>query len=236
MSAEYRKELRLRAEHVDCFRRLRLSVLMRLFQECCIAHTEELGMGREKTLDRGLLWVVNTETVVISRLPVYDESVTLVCRPGRTMHLFFPRQMEVLDETGRVLIRVGALWSLIDRETRRIADPAEHGVFIEGDLRPDDVMPALSLPHRELSGRAELSADYSRVDINGHMNNAVYLDALTDLIEPERIGQIQRADLVFVKELPLGSRTELSYGEEDGVFLAHCAEFSARLTFAPEMS
>ena len=51
----YRKELLLRSEHVDMYRRLRTSELFRLLQEASIRHTEELGMGRDKTLDRGVL-------------------------------------------------------------------------------------------------------------------------------------------------------------------------------------
>ena len=69
MISEYWRTLRLKTEHVDCFRALRLSVLMRLFQECCIAHTEDLGMGREKTLDRGFLWIVNAEMIRVRRMP-----------------------------------------------------------------------------------------------------------------------------------------------------------------------
>ena len=119
MISEYRRTLRLKAEHVDCFRALRLSVLMRLFQECCIAHTEDLGMGREKTLDRGFLWIVNAEMIRVRRMPEYDEEITLVCRPGQTLHYFFPRQMAVLDRDGMEIIRIGAVWSLIDEKTRR---------------------------------------------------------------------------------------------------------------------
>ena len=71
---------------------MRLSVLMRLFQECCIAHTEELGMGREKTLDRGFLWVINSETIEITRLPEYDEEITLLCRPGPRQSIAWGRK------------------------------------------------------------------------------------------------------------------------------------------------
>ncbi|MBR4446600.1 MAG: hypothetical protein IKS37_11970 [Solobacterium sp.] len=51
----YRTSLKLKNRDVDYYRRLRLSRMMELFQEASIAHTETLGAGREKTLDRGLL-------------------------------------------------------------------------------------------------------------------------------------------------------------------------------------
>ena len=50
----YREELLLRSKDVDIFRRLRTSELFRLLQEASIRHTEQLGMGRDKTLDKGV--------------------------------------------------------------------------------------------------------------------------------------------------------------------------------------
>ena len=73
----YERKLILKAEHVDAYRNLRISVLMRFFQEVCIAHTEELGMGRNMTLDRGFLWIVNSENIQIERLPKYDEEIKI---------------------------------------------------------------------------------------------------------------------------------------------------------------
>ena len=48
----YQQQLALRSSDVDAARRLRLSALFTLLQEAAIAHTTELGMGREKTLDK----------------------------------------------------------------------------------------------------------------------------------------------------------------------------------------
>ena len=57
----YSIEYRILSSDTDANRRLRLSRLFTLLQEASIAHTTELGMGREKTLDRGLLWIVTLQ-------------------------------------------------------------------------------------------------------------------------------------------------------------------------------
>ena len=64
----YRKEYTLLSSDVDAQRRLRLSTLFTMLQEASIAHTTELGMGREKTLDQGLLWIVTLQQASIRRL------------------------------------------------------------------------------------------------------------------------------------------------------------------------
>ena len=220
MSPEYRRTLRLKAEHVDCFRRLRLSVLMRLFQECCIAHTEELGMGRTMTLDRGFLWVINAETIGISRLPEYDDEITLLCRPGETLHFFFPRQMSILDAEGREIIRIGALWSLIDIGSRQLIDPGEHGIIIHGENHPGDIMPPLSLRDRTASCLIPaLEASYSLVDINGHVNNAGYMDLVLDTFSFEELKHLQFKTIrcLFRKEIPAGTRFEIHWDRSDAL-------------------
>ena len=98
----YTTQMRLRNRHVNCYRRMRTSTLFELLQEISICHTEELGMGREMTLDRGLLWVVTLQRAEIHRMPEYDEAVTLETWPGDTLHLLFPRYCRLLGEGGEV--------------------------------------------------------------------------------------------------------------------------------------
>ena len=50
----YKKEIHLRSRDVDLYRRLRTSTLFEFLEDVSIRHTEELGVTREKTLDRGL--------------------------------------------------------------------------------------------------------------------------------------------------------------------------------------
>ncbi|MCR4698949.1 MAG: hypothetical protein K5762_06265, partial [Bacilli bacterium] len=56
---QFTHTIKLRAEHVNYNRSLKLSSLLLFSQEMCIHHTELLGMGRKKTLDKGLLWIIN---------------------------------------------------------------------------------------------------------------------------------------------------------------------------------
>ena len=72
----YRKDIRILSKDADMARTLRLSTMFTWMQEAAIAHTIELGVPREKTLDKGLLWVVTQLRAVMTRLPSYDETVT----------------------------------------------------------------------------------------------------------------------------------------------------------------
>ncbi|MCR5033262.1 MAG: hypothetical protein K6A92_10405 [Lachnospiraceae bacterium] len=182
------KQLKIRSEHVNCFRKLRTSTLLRFLQEMSIAHTEELGMGRDKTLDKGLLWVITRQNLSITRMPEYDETITLRSYPGEMMHLFFPRYYEILSGN-EVIITAQALWMLIDEKTRSFVFPEEYGIFIPGDPKHTEEIDRIPLRFPEqVSGLTESSykTRFSQVDINGHVNNACYFDMIEDLMPPEK--------------------------------------------------
>ena len=226
------KTLKLRAEHVDFRRKMRPSVLMRLFQECCIAHTEELGMGRKMTLDRGFLWVVTSERIQIDRMPEYDEEITLECYPGPMLHYFFPRNLVVKDAQGSILVKGNAMWALIDEKSRAMIDPKEHGIHVEGQDLPGQIAPAMMIPTPVLSLVAKTEASYSLVDINGHLNNCSYLDIAMDLFDKEDLSRdMSEIALVFKKEIPLGESFDINYGKEKEAYY-----FASKDRFALKIS
>ena len=124
----YERTLRVLSSDVDLHRRMRPSVLFRLVQEAAIAHTEELGMGREKTLDRGILWIVTLQSAEIRRMPEYDDDLVLRSWPGETMHVLFPRYFALDTAAGEPLVRASAIWTLLDAEKRSIVFAEKAGI------------------------------------------------------------------------------------------------------------
>ena len=212
----YETRLRLRNKDVNLHRRLRTSVLFELMQEASIRHTEELGMGRKMTLDRGLLWMVTLQRAEIVRMPEYDELITLESWPGETMHLLFPRYYRVLDEAGTPLLSASALWALVDQQTRRMVFPDRYGVTVEGVATGGEI--ALPSPPRRAAGgdAATFTVPFSYVDLNGHMNNTRYFDLAEDLIPAAAEGRSLREITVeYANEARLGEELRVTL-ETDG--------------------
>ena len=212
----YRETLQLRSRDVDLHRRLRTSRLFELFQEASIRHTEQLGMGREKTLDRGLLWIVTLQEAKIARMPVYDETITLESWPGDTMHLFFPRYYRVLDAAGEYLITGSAMWMLIESESRKMVFPDRRGIVIEGVKTGHET--ALPSPVGRVAGSesAAFTVPYSYVDLNGHMNNTRYFDLTEDLLGAAAAGrELRRIRAEYLQEVRLGDTLTVSWGSRD---------------------
>ena len=219
MSGIYERELLLGSEHVDCFRRLRVSTLFELLQTASIRHTEALGMGRDKTLDRGLLWVIARQYATIGRMPVYDERITLRSWPGETMHVLFPRYYEIVDRGGETLVRGSMLWSLMDRKTRATAFPDEYGVEIAGVETGRETPYLMKMPVLDTPNRFSFTVPYSCVDLNGHMNNTRYFDLVEDNTPAAASGALLREVYAeYSAESKLGATLDVAWGGENGTY------------------
>lgn len=218
----YQKEFKVRSMDVDMHRKMRLSALFTMFQDAAIEHTELLGAGRKKTLDKGLLWVVTHQYVQISRMPEYDEKLCLRSWPGKTMHLFFPRFCQIVDADGRVLVSSSAYWVLMDKNSRKAAFPEEHDVTVEGAADVPDIPLPKRIRAEQTSEEVLFTVPYSYLDLNGHMNNVHYYDLAMDYL-PRDIHQIKISEIVteYVDEAKYGETISLKMGETDsGYYLS----------------
>ena len=213
----YREELLLRSKDVDMFRRLRSSELFRLLQEASIRHTEQLGMGRDKTLDRGILWVLLMQRAEIVRMPEYDETIVLKSWPGRTMHLLFPRYYSLETAGGEPLLKASAMWSLVDEKTRKVVFPEKYGVVIEGTETGEEIAMPGTVAKGDCTRERDFTVPYSFVDLNGHMNNTRYFDLAEDSVGAAAAGRLLRGISVeYQNEARLGETLHLRWGGEDG--------------------
>ncbi len=177
----------LRPHQVNTARVLRTSELLRLLQDTSVAHTEQLGLTKEKTLEKGLLWVIARQHIRIRRMPVYDEEIQIVSWPDRMQHLFFPRRHQIFSGDS-CLIEAEALWLLMSEQDRRVIFPAEYGLSLPE--RPDVPSFPDLLPVRPPAGAAVVkeflyTPRFSQTDLNGHINNACYYDLIDDMLPAE---------------------------------------------------
>lgn len=229
----------LLADDVTMQRNLRPSVLMRWLQEVSIAHTEALGAGRAKTLDKGALWVVCRVLLEIENLPCYDETVTLSSWAGDTMRVLFPRYYELTDKGGTPLVKASAVWLLMDAKKRKMVFPENYGVVVPG-IKTGREIPlsfGVSLGEQEKTKRFKVA--YSQVDINGHMNNAKYLDCMEDVLGKDFLDthMLKTLEIEFKSEIKYGASVRLEYSiDEDLVtmigFVRNQPCFELKASFA----
>ncbi len=214
----YTLEHTVKSAEVSPYRLLRPAALQELLQEASVAHCEELGVGRARTMDRGILWVLLMQDTHIIRMPAYEEHITVKTWPGMTRHMLFPRFYEVCGADGAPIVRASALWSLIRTDTRRLASAAQFGIEVKEE--PD--MPAFALPESvccpETKEVIPFTVPYSFLDINGHMSNVRYFDLAEDHFAQAARGMTPvRIGAEYISELMQGDEISLEAGREGPV-------------------
>lgn len=211
----YTEKIFIKSTDVTLKRTLRPSALLSMAQNATGIHTTKLGVGSDKTLDRGFLWVIVRQELKISRMPEYEETVTLETWPGEAKHMFFPRYTRLLDGSGAVLATVSAIWTLIDINSRAMIIPSKEGISIPCEKTGND----LPLPGRirsiPVSASVEYTVPFSAADINGHLGNMHYLDIAEDCIS--EISSVRDPKCIrceYSNEIKYKEKVTVSFGSD----------------------
>jgi medium-chain acyl-[acyl-carrier-protein] hydrolase len=204
------------ASDCDCFQRMKISSLLKMAEEISIKDTTRLHMGREKTLDCGLLWVISRLSFAFRRLPSYDETCFLMTLPEKRERQLFPRYYKIKTAKGELLGEGEAIWALIDEKTRKPVDPKEHLIRIPSYPFKKELNPEMGLTALPDSSSVQRKVLFSELDLNGHMTNTAYADWIFSM-KPSSFYKSRKLisfRLAFFQEAVEGDTLTLSLGEE----------------------
>lgn len=170
----------------DASWRLKPSSFMDLAQEAAGQHAVYLGFGYDDLIATNTAWILSRVRVEFVDAPKWRENITL-----RTWHkglnrLFFLRDFILTDDQGRERVKATTSWLVLNLETRRLVrDPKlmEEGTVCTDNVietpadkvvMPKDIEPQYVMDHH---------VAYSDVDMNGHTNNAMYMQWAMDAVD-----------------------------------------------------
>ena len=170
----------------DASWRLKPSSFMDLAQEAAGQHAVYLGFGYDDLIATNTAWILSRVHVEFVDAPKWRENITL-----RTWHkglnrLFFLRDFILTDDLGRERVKATTSWLVLNLETRRLVrDPKlmEEGTVCTDNVietpadkvvMPKDIEPQYVMDHH---------VAYSDVDMNGHTNNAMYMQWAMDAVD-----------------------------------------------------
>lgn len=199
---------------------LKTSRLFRILQDAAGEHCEQIGLGKAVIGPKKLMWVVVRQLVELEYWPQPGERFTLLTWPGDTRHMFYPRFYRLEGPDGRLLGQSSALWTLVDRDSRKMISPAAYGLDIKGLVTgqeaPLPTAPARRLP---LERQAAYTVGPDVLDSNGHMNNTRYYDLAESVFGPAVAGKhLRRAMTEYVAEAREGDQMRLDWGREGDSF------------------
>ena len=101
MEPIYRQQFHIDPVAVDCFGRLKPSMLLLYAQEVAGHHSDLLSFTHDALASRGLFWAVIRNRVQITRLPKENETITIETWPMPTTRTAYPRSTVAYDAQGQ---------------------------------------------------------------------------------------------------------------------------------------
>ena len=176
----------IRTYECDRNNNLRILTLLNIFQDMADNHAKEMGLGIEYVLSKGLAWVGSNYVLNISRLPKVHEKIKIETWPSEEKRIGAIRDFEVFGENGQSIIQATSQWILIDYRKKR-------PVSLKENLPEYEVLPVHALqtdfpkiPEIErVDEEAKFRVRFDDIDMNRHVNNAVYLLWACESVESE---------------------------------------------------
>ncbi len=235
--AEYARTVRVPVYAVGPDDRLKFGSVLRLVQETSEQHLGVMGAGYEEMRRRtNLVFFIISTRVRLGRLPLHGERVVIKTHPRGRAGAQFYRDFLFYGEGGELLVSVMQTTVLVEAGTRRIQRPQalrEFGIRPGAVVPPQERMERLEAP-QGLPPAGERRVFRSDLDANGHMNNCVYGDIVSDFLPAELRPAVRGVQIHYLSETPEGDVLRIFAGKRDGAFLmrgenARGVSFAARV-------
>lgn len=191
---------------------------------CASLHAHEHGFGYEAMMQSRHVWVLSRLVVDLEDMPRTGDAYVIDTWVAKIYRQFTDRLYRISGDGGRTFGYAISTWALIDIDNRQAADfsslpcgdfsqmMTETGVPVKGAGR-------VRVKSTEAVGR--VTASYSDLDINGHVNSIRYIEMILDLFSRELCENrltVKRIEMAYCSESYCGETLEFYHDAgADGV-------------------
>lgn len=187
MEIQYNESSVIKCYETDKNMSLKPYAFMNIAQEMANIHASMIGFGYDDLIKGDLAWVLSRFKARFFRSPKWREETNRQTWHKGGEGLFFLRDFEVKDREGELLIAATSYWVIINTETRKI-QRADHIEGFEGSnainpkIAPAGEAGKITAPENIMLSSSH-KVGLSDLDINGHTNNAKYIEWAMDAID-----------------------------------------------------
>ncbi|MBR5783405.1 MAG: hypothetical protein IKY33_04185 [Clostridia bacterium] len=238
MNTMWKGEYTLRAVDFDKYGRLQPAAILGLFQDAAGQHSEELGLGFDAMLERCYLWVLIRVRFDIFRPAKRYQKVIIKTWPLSPTRLSYRREYCMEDTDGNTLVSGSSEWVVMHSQKRRLLSVPDLYPFTEGFCKQvmfEGRLP--KVPDFEADTPSHtVSAGFSELDMNNHVNNTKYANFIMDAVAPAQEDAVKSFQIDYRKEVLQGTKLHIHYLKDENGLLAKGLDDDGTNMFACSIS
>ncbi|MDR2027748.1 MAG: hypothetical protein LBQ01_09380 [Prevotellaceae bacterium] len=178
-----RYEYHINSYFTDLKKQLSLPALFCLLQESAYKHAENHNFGWTDMSENNLFWALSRIRVQIDSYPLWNDSIFVETWSKEPDPIMAYRDFEIFLPDRKKLLSATSAWLMLSMETRK-----PQRIALMKDKFPEpynrsalDVRPGKLPQHKKTADNPVIhTVPYSAIDINGHVNNTLYIQWIID--------------------------------------------------------
>ncbi len=221
---EFNQEINLEIKNfeVDFNGELKLNSLFNFFQFIASQHADMLNFGYKDLEEANLIWILTGIKVDFNDIPKWNDIVTLRTITKGITGIYAIRNFEIINEENKIIVTAMSSWILIDRTSFRPIRIQRHPtinpvIFFENpQISP---LEKISLSQNKIID-FEYRFVYSDIDINQHVNNAKYVELISDRFNVYfyKLHKIKHFQINFVHQAIFDEIVEVRIEQTDNLY------------------
>jgi acyl-ACP thioesterase len=218
---QFEKEYRVHVYETGPDGKLNLYSLFNYMQDIASDHAIRLGFGRDDLMRDNRFWVLSRIYAVITKWPVWEDTIILKTWPNGTEKLFALRNYEVTYPDGRHIASGTSSWLILDQTTKRVQRPDSALTQYNLNLHTERSSVRYATKIDPAAENGSLSPLFrikvSDLDVNLHTNNVKYLKWVNDSYNLDFImkNEPQSAEINYLAESRFDEEIRIKTSVED---------------------
>lgn len=208
--------------------RLKPAALLNLLQDMGARNIDSTEFGRQALLDQGLGWFLVRYRIEFDKYPANLTQIRFETENRGTLRQTAYREFAAYDENNNRILRALTSWLMVDLNTKSLVNIEQKFPEItKFEKREDDLTLQKLRTITQWNKEKEFQVRYEDLDMNGHVNNTVYITWATEVLGLDFLNShtIKNIDIYFKHEVRYGQNV-LSLANVEGNISEHVIKTS----------
>ncbi len=207
---KYTKEYIVNSYESDVNLDLKINSLFQWFSEIAWEHAKSLGVGFEELEKIERFWVLTGFRLHVNKLPKWQDKVRLETWPSGISGLHYTREFKFYSSNNECLAVASSIWVIFDKILAKPVMPKEfYSLTNISNEKAIDAVFSKIRPRKDLILAFNETAKHTDIDMNKHVNNAVYIRWIENCLGDIYPARIKTLKIQYIHEVKVNEEIQI---------------------------